>query len=203
MRETTPGEVCSPPTPLPTLSHSLLLSLPVPLVHETRRFDGSTSPHDVEPFFFRVSCTRGRGSELGRGVGLAEAGFDSAVRFAHVLAQPASGRGVRGPGQPASGRGARGPAQLACGVKSRGLLVCFPPTAGRDGSVPRLGSAGRLLPWSYPGWSRRAGNRPRLIAEARFSGVRQAKTWVVESSSRVFCDRCPGSCRGARLPARS
>ena len=58
MRETTPGEVCSPPTPLPTLSRSLLLSLPVPLVHETRRFDGSTSPHDVEPFFFRDSCTR-------------------------------------------------------------------------------------------------------------------------------------------------
>ena len=27
MRETTPGEVCSPPTPLPTLSRSLLLSL--------------------------------------------------------------------------------------------------------------------------------------------------------------------------------
>ena len=188
---------------------------------------------------------------MGRGVGLAEAGFDSAVRFAHVLAQPASGRGahvlaqpasgrgahvlaqpasgrgahvlaqpasgrgarglaqpasgrgVRGLAQPASGRGVRGLAQPACGVKSRGLLVCFPPTAGRDGSVPRLGSAGRLLPWSYPGWSRRAGNRPRLIAEARFSGVRQAKTWVVESSSRVFCDRCPGSCRGARLPARS
>jgi len=53
VRETTPGKVCSPPTPLPTLSRSL----PVPLVHETRRFDGSTSPHDVEPFFFRDSCT--------------------------------------------------------------------------------------------------------------------------------------------------
>ena len=116
-------------------------------------------------------------------------GFDPAVRIAHVLAQPVLGK--------------KGSVSQACGVKSRGFLTCFPPTAGLYGSVSRPGSAGRLLPWSYPGWSRRAGNRPRLIAGARFFGVRRAKTWVVESGSRVLCDRCPGSCRGARLPARS
>ena len=34
--------------------------------HETREFDGSTSSRDVEPFFFRVSCTGGGFVHRGR-----------------------------------------------------------------------------------------------------------------------------------------
>ena len=61
MRETTPGEPREKSAhrpPLFLLSPTLPPPLPVPLVHETRRFDGSTSPHDVEPFFSCDSRTR-------------------------------------------------------------------------------------------------------------------------------------------------
>ena len=70
--------------------------------HESRRFDGSTPPHDVEPFFFRFSRTGGgrplKPVEPGRDEGCGPSrnqpapGSQSSTTATLVSTRPASGR---------------------------------------------------------------------------------------------------------------
>ena len=53
-----------------------------PPVHESQRFDGSASSHDVEPFFFRDSCT---GEDADRATPVRATAVAGAVLFTDML----------------------------------------------------------------------------------------------------------------------